>query len=86
MLDSLLKDIRYGVRNLARTPGLYRRCGTHTGAGDWSEHGDFQRGRRCSASAPSLSPPREFGRDLDRTIFIVQFLVEGQIPGAAEHP
>src|SRR5258708_2856059 len=48
-----------------KNAGFYRCCRTHAGAGDRSEHSDFQCRRKCSASASSLSPSGEFGGDLE---------------------
>ena len=35
--------------------GLCCRRGVDAGAGDWGEHGDFQRGRECAVATPALS-------------------------------
>src|SRR6202007_1349324 len=57
---------RHSLRSpqLGKDPGLYRCRRAHTGVGDRREYCYFQRGRKGSAPAPSLSAPGESGGDL----------------------
>ncbi len=49
IISELGQDVRYGLRQLRRNPGLYSRSCSHSGLGHWSKYSDFQCGG-CSAA------------------------------------
>ena len=51
-IEQWLKDVRYGARNLLRTPGFTSHCGDHAGIGHRREYRDFQRGE-CRIASPA---------------------------------
>ena len=54
-----VRDLKYALRTLRRTPGLHNCCRADAGAGDWREHRDLHAPRPGSAAPAARQRPAQ---------------------------